>query len=45
MGIGLGDLLVLILIGTAALCFIVGCVYATVLLIRKRFNRATLAQD
>lgn len=39
-GIGLGDLIVLLALGTVALCIIVGSVYATMLAVRRRFKRA-----
>lgn len=42
-GLGLGDLLVLLALSTAALCIIVGAVYATILAVRRKFKRPASA--
>jgi uncharacterized membrane protein YhaH (DUF805 family) len=42
-GIGLGDLLTLLAVGTAALCVVVAAVYATMLGVRRLFSRGKSA--
>ena len=42
-GIGLGELLILIALVTVALCVITGSVYATILGVRRLFNRRSSA--